>query len=319
MSAARRVLVTGAGGLIGSNALAPLLALGYEVHTIGRHERSGPAGVHWHRLDLLEQDPAGLLRELSPSHLLHLAWYTEHGRFWESPENLAWVGATLRLLRRFAEAGGRRAAIAGTCAEYDWSTPREQLRDRAADGSPGSPERPSTLYGVAKRATRELAEAYADSAGVSVAWGRIFLLYGPGEDERRLLPSVARALLAGAEAPTTDGRQVRDLLHAADAGAAFAALLDSRVEGPVNVASGEGVPLANVIELIAEATGRPDLLRMGALPARAGDPPRLVADVRRLREEVGFTRHKPLAQGVAETVAWWREREREGVPGRAGV
>jgi nucleoside-diphosphate-sugar epimerase len=310
LSAERRVLVTGAGGLIGSGALQPLIDLGYEVHAAGRREGSH-VDVRWHRLDLLDEAaPGALVRELSPSHLLHLAWYTEHGRFWEAPENLAWVGATLRLLRSFADASGRRAVIAGTCAEYDWSEPAKRLRERAGEGLPASPECPGTLYGMAKRATRQLAEAYAERAGVSIAWGRVFLLYGPGEDQRRLLPSVARALLSGREAATTDGSQVRDLLHAADVAGGFVALLDSPVEGPVNVASGEGVPLARVIELIAEAAGRPELLRLGALPPREGDPPRLVADVRRLREEVGFTPRIPLAQGIADTVEQLR---REGV------
>ena len=64
---------------------------------------------------------------MAPTHLLHLAWYAEPGLFWRSPENLRWVEASLRLLRAFAEHGGQRAVMAGSCAEYAWQ-PRDRLR-----------------------------------------------------------------------------------------------------------------------------------------------------------------------------------------------
>ncbi len=153
-----------------------------------------------------------------------------------------------------------------------------------------------------------VASAYAREVGLSLAWGRIFLLYGPGEDERRLVAHVIRALLAGSEAQTSDGTQVRDFLHVADVAGGFAALLDSPVEGAVNIASGDGVAIARVLALIGEEAGRPDLLRVGALPRRAGEPPRLVADTLRLRTEVGFTPALSLQDGIADTVAWWRAR-----------
>src|SRR5205823_13981481 len=59
-------------------------------------------------------------RSVRPSHLLHLAWETEHGHFWTSPENLRWVEAALHLWRRLDEVSGYRAVGAGTCAEYTW-------------------------------------------------------------------------------------------------------------------------------------------------------------------------------------------------------
>jgi nucleoside-diphosphate-sugar epimerase len=162
------------------------------------------------------------------------------------------------------------------------------------------------LYGVAKLATFAVARAYAEEVGLSLAWGRVFFLYGPGEDERRLIPSVARALLAGEPAPTGDGTQVRDFMHVDDVARGFAALLDSAADGAVNIASGEGVTIGQVLDLVGRATGRPDLLRLGAVPARPGDPQRLVADTRRLSTEIGFEPRIGLSDGVADTVAWWR-------------
>jgi nucleoside-diphosphate-sugar epimerase len=303
-----RVLVTGGSGFIGSHTIEPLLAAGYEVHVIGRRPVLRD-DIQWHSIDLFDRPgTASLVREIAPTHLLHLAWYAEHGRFWEAPENLAWVGATLELLRDFLDAGGRRAVLAGTCAEYDWSETDAPVRERIAPGGPGTPELPGTLYGTAKHAAHLVAERYARGEGASFAWGRVFLLYGPGEDERRLMPAVARALLSGQCARTSDGLQVRDLMHVHDVAAAFVALLDSDVQGAVNVASGEAVELRTAIELIAQASGSPELLELGALPRREGEPDRLVADTARLRREVGFEPSISLAAGIAETVSWWAQR-----------
>ena len=288
----KRVLVTGANGFIGCQALGPLRERGFEVHAVGRAQ-----GV-----DLLAPGAAAAAIDAArPTHLLHLAWYAEHGRFWTASENLAWVGASLELLRAFAEAGGERAVIAGTCAEYEWG-----VDGRCTEGR--TPLRPATLYGAAKHGLHEVASAYAAQAGASLAWGRVFFCFGPHEPPGRLVPSVARALLAGREAPVTHGRQLRDFLAVEELGDAFVALLDSAVEGPVNVASGEPIALRDLVELIAQAAGRPELVRFGAVEPRPGEPAELVADVARLADEVGWRPREPLSAGVERAVAWWREQ-----------
>jgi nucleoside-diphosphate-sugar epimerase len=278
-----RVLVTGSGGFIGRRTLEPLRERGFE-------------GVR-NTADLLEPGAAErVIAEVRPTHLLHLAWYAEHGKFWAAPENLAWVSASLALLRAFAEAGGRRAVIAGTCAEYDWTVEAPALREDA-------PQAPATLYGAAKAGLHTVAGAYAAQAGFELAWGRVFFLYGPDEAPGRLVASVARALVAGEPARTSSGEQVRDFLHVDDVGGAFAALVGADgVTGAVNVGSGEPVAVRDVVAEIALAAGRAELLEVGALPQRPGEPPRIVADVRRLREEVGFRPRSGLAEGIASMV-----------------
>jgi nucleoside-diphosphate-sugar epimerase len=293
------VLLTGATGFIGRHALTALSDSGHEVHAVARHRGPERAGVRWHEADLLAG--CAVVAEVEPEILVHLAWYAEHGKFWTSPENLRWVAASLELLRAFADAGGRRVVMAGTCAEYEWS--REVYREDA-------PLRPSTPYGAAKHGLHTVAAAYAEQAGLSLAWGRLFFLYGPDEAPGRFVPSLARALLAGEQAPMTAGTQRRDFLHVADAGAAFAALAGSALVGPVNLASGDGLALRELAGLIAERTGGAELLRVGALPDRDGDPASLVADVGRMREELGFSPQIELADGLDAAVEFWRERSR---------
>lgn len=299
----RRVLVTGGGGFIGRHALPELVAHGWEVHAAGRSSlpADAAAGVVFHPCDLLAEGAAAqLVAAVRPTHLLHLAWNAVPGKFWTAPDNLDWVAASLRLYRAFAACGGTRAVLAGTCAEYDWS--HGELSEAT------TPLAPHSLYGKAKNAFRTLAEDSAGTLGVEVAWGRIFFLYGSHEQPGRLVPDVITSLLAGTPALCSHGRQERDFLHVIDVARAFVALLDSDHTGPVNIASGMALPLSAVIGIIADLVGRPDLVRLGARPAPAGDPPRLAADIGVLRDRIGFRPQFDVASGLAQTVAWWRQR-----------
>src|SRR5581483_9823238 len=190
----KTVLITGAAGFVGRHCLPPLARRDYVVHAAGRRPPAGRAGAHWHAADLLDPGQvADLLAEVRPTHLLHLAWVTTPGAYWASPDNLAWLAASLHLVRQFAACGGRRVVVAGTCAEYDWGY------GYCAEGK--TPLAPATLYGKCKDALRSVLEGFAAAADLSTAWGRLFYLYGPHEHPDRFVASVIRRLLAGEPAP----------------------------------------------------------------------------------------------------------------------
>jgi nucleoside-diphosphate-sugar epimerase len=297
----RRVLVTGASGFIGRGTLAPLLASGAEVHAISSRPRDADglgAGVIWHELDLLGPAAADAVREIGATELLHLAWYAEPGLFWRSERNLDWVAASLSLLKGFVAGGGRRAVLAGSCAEYGWTDETVCVEGVTALA-------PATLYGAAKHGLHTIAAAYAGEAGLSLAWGRIFFVFGPFEDSARLAGSVVSALVAGDPALCSHGEQIRDFIYAPELAEAFVALLGSSVEGAVNMASGRPLRIRELVAALAEAAGRPDLVRLGARPA--GDEPAVLsADVTRLREEVGWKSTLALREATRRTVSWWR-------------
>jgi nucleoside-diphosphate-sugar epimerase len=298
----KRVLVTGATGCVGRHAIDEILARGYDVHAVTSRERSEDTrGVTWHRADLLAPGvPESIVERVRPTHLLHLAWYIAPGRWASAPENFAWVQASLELLRAFAASGGQRVVGAGSCLEYDWAY--------GYCSEERTPLRPHTAYGTCKNALQMLMAALGGASGFSTAWGRIFFLYGPHEHPDRLVAAVARALLSGEPARCSHGRQVRDYLYVQDVADAFVELLDGGAAGPVNIASGEPVELRTIVTRIGELIGRPELVRLGAIPAAATDTPLVVADVTHARDVLAWRPRVGLDEGLSKTIDWWRQR-----------
>lgn len=300
-----KVLVTGGTGVIGRWVVHALASEGDVVHVAGRAARSVtlPAGVVPHDVDLLDERQAReLVAQVQPQAVVHLAWEMAHGRFWNSPENARWEEATVRLVGEARDLGAERVVVAGTCAEYDW-TQLEGSHGRCDERA--TPLRPTTPYGASKLRTLERLSALPD-AGSWLAWGRVFSPYGPGEASGRLVPSLVTALLDGRPALVANPSAVRDYLYAREVGRGFVALLRSDVGGAVNVASGVPVSLGDLARAVADAAGRPDLVQLGSGAMRPDQPARLVADVTRLRDEVGYPPHVDLGEGLRDAVTWWR-------------
>lgn len=299
----KRVLLTGGTGFVGRQTVDAFLVRGFDVHMAVLPGEvatvAAPAGTTIHACDLFDPDGVrSVMRAVCPSHLLHLAWYVVHGKFWTSPENHRWTQASLDLLRAFAKGGGQRAVMAGTCAEYDWS--QGMCREDV------TPLAPRTLYAECKTALHQSVEEFTQIASVSTAWGRIFFLYGPGEAPARMVPSIILPLLKGQRAACRSGSHVRDLLHVSDVAGAFVALLDSDVCGAVNIASGRPTTLGQVAETIARILEKRQMLDVQESQPQPDNPATITADTRRLNEQVGWRPALSLEQGLQQTIDWWK-------------
>jgi nucleoside-diphosphate-sugar epimerase len=294
----KRVLVTGARGFIGRHCLPFLEKRGFEICAVSSKEHPSADSVRWIQFDLLAHSPKELLAQIRPTHLLHLAWNVTPGQFWTSPENFKWVKSSIDLLEAFALQGGKRVVVAGTCAEYDW-----RASEFSEDKTPCIPD---TLYGSCKLSLNLMLGALAKQMGFSQAWGRIFYLYGPHEYPERLIPSVIWKLLHQEPVPCSHGNQIKDFLYVEDVASAFAALLDSEIQGNVNIGSGRGVSVKQVIEKVAEQLQGRERVQFGAIPSLLKEPAELIADTKRLSEELQWNPRYSLEEGLCQTISWWK-------------
>ena len=299
----KKAFLTGASGFIGRHTIPFLIKNDYEVHAVFNNRRPDfikDRNLFWHQCNLLDlKEQKQLLSEIKPNHLLHFAWYAVPGKYWTSLENIKWVQASLELVINFHEFGGKRAVFAGTCAEYDWSY--------GYCSEDTTPLKPSTLYGACKNSLHEIIKHLSKQLGLSYAWGRIFFLYGPYEAKNRLIPSVIISLLQNQPSRCTHGNQIRDFLHVEDVASAFVSLLESNVEGTINIASGQLITLKTIIYNIADLLGKRHSVQLGALPSPEDEPPFLVADVRKLNHQVGWEQRITIESGLKSTVEWWRK------------
>lgn len=270
-----RVLLTGASGFLGRHVLKALQSLGVDTLVVGRKLPLHCQVINFKQVDLLNQAIIDdLLTSQKITHLLHFAWYTEHGDYWKSRLNLAWLQATVRLVDSFCRAGGKKVVIAGTCAEYDWS--------HSYCYEESTPLRPHSLYGAAKDATRRLTETLCEEYQAKLAWGRIFLPYGLGDDPRRLLPSLIAVFRDGQAPFGVNANAYRDFLHVEDVASGFIRLLSPGAVGAFNICSGQPVQIADVVRQVARIYGADPEAVLRLSTTRFGEPECLIGDNHRL-------------------------------------
>jgi nucleoside-diphosphate-sugar epimerase len=297
MPAKRRFLVTGASGFIGKHAVAELLDQGHDVIAISRSGRHADGRVSTLRCDLLaEADFGPVIQAANADTLLHLAWETRHGYYWDAPENLDWLATSVRLIKAFHEAGGRRVVVAGTCAEYQ--APPDGVCDALS-----TPCSPRHLYSASKDGLRRVGEIYARKVGLSFAWVRLFHLTGPGEFESRLVPTAIRAFTEGRMFETKNADKRLDIMDVRDCGRGFAAIGASDVEGPINIGSGVLVPIAEIVRELAVLLGRPDLLALKSAPGRRDELPDCCAELATLHDVLAFRPFYTLREALLAAIA----------------
>lgn len=268
------ILVTGASGFVGQQVVAQLLARGVAVRLVVRQPLSAPwanhAGIESIRTtaDVFAESPHwydDVCRGVSG--VLHLAWYTTHGRYLDSPKNRDCLQGTLALAQGAIRQGVQRFVGVGTCLEYAASNQALGI---------DSPLQPQSAYAAAKVAAFQALANTLPIAGVAFAWCRLFYLYGEGEHPDRLVPLLHRHLQHNRPVALSDGTLVRDYLEVTQAAQYLVDITLSDFEGAANLCSGIGVSIKALALAIAKGYGKKDLLQFGARPNKPGEVPHIV-------------------------------------------
>ncbi|HYC36864.1 MAG TPA: NAD(P)-dependent oxidoreductase [Usitatibacter sp.] len=293
-----KILLTGASGFIGSRVVRQLQARGHEVAALV--EPGDPlrrlAGIEALRRIEGGLESIAVAREailaFAPEGCIHLAWYAEPGKYLHSERNLGCLAGSLQLLALLQEAGCKRIVGAGTCAEYAFGD--ELLREDGAT-------KPETLYAACKLSLGMIGQQLAALGDYAFAWGRVFYLYGPGEDPRRAIPALAGTLLAGRDFDASAGTQVRDYVHVDDVASGFVTLVERATTGVYNISSAQRRTMREIMAKVQEAVGSGGRINFGAMPPRGWEPPFICGDNSRLRS-LGWEPRIPLEQGLGAVV-----------------
>lgn len=293
--AARRALVTGASGFIGGHLVRRLHADGWYVAAVSRSRRQVAHVDTCAVVDLT--DPTAVAEAVgaaNPDVVFHLASAVTGARGIDAvwPTLMGNAVSTVAVLQAAVEAGVPRVVLAGSMEEY------------AAASGPPSP------YAAAKLAAHTYADLFRSSFGIAVVHLRIFMVYGPGQEDRtKLVPAVAAALSRGEVPPLSSGRRRVDWVHVDDVVEALisAAVVEPAPDVPVDVGSGTATSIRDVVELIGRLTGVDPSEGFGRLPDRPRET-EPVADVDTAQRLLRWQPTTPLEAGLAATVASYAQR-----------
>lgn len=291
----KRLLITGAGGFIGTSVLNSLLDKDYEIIAGDCNTYLTPSKYYTRAVwDVLDQGSnIAIIDEYRPTHLIHLAWNVGEN-YLNNPENLTWMNSTITLVNSFFMNGGTRAICAGSCFEYDLTKQTQHFPDEAL--------KPSSLYGVAKAYSYSALAAYLPQ--LNLAWARIFYPYGPLERHSRLIPSIINGLLTKGKAEVRSaGNLVRDFVYVQDVANTLISLLENDCIGPLNIVGDESsrCSIRTVCNTITDILDMDrECVTMGVAPT-VGEPESIIGHGK-------FEWSKTnLVRGLVKTIKWWKE------------
>jgi UDP-glucose-4-epimerase GalE len=319
------ILVVGGAGYIGSHAARALRRAGYEVvlyDNLSTGFRRLAQGF-----ELVEGDIADEAR-LRPvlarvDAVMHFAAHAYVGESVENPRKYFQnnVGGALGLLNAALDAGIRRFVFSSSCAVYGIPE-RIPITEQTA-------REPVNPYGASKVFFENALAAYDRAYGLRSVSLRYFNAAGADESggigelhdpETHLIPLALAASTAdgpelqiyGSDYPTPDGTCVRDYVHVNDLADAHVRALQRLEKGgdslAINLGTGRGYSVLEVIQAAEGATGRPVRRKIG--PRRPGDPPVLVADPVKAQKVLGWTAQRNLADIVSSGWTWMENLER---------
>ncbi|MDE2507261.1 MAG: GDP-mannose 4,6-dehydratase [Planctomycetota bacterium] len=313
----KRVLVTGAGGFIGSHLTEALVRAGHEVRAFVRYNGRDDRG--W--LDRLDRDVRDAVE-------VHRGDLKDHEAVRRAVEGRAWVfhlGALIAIPYSYqnpldvvqtnvvgtahvldacrASTNLERVVLTSTSEVY--GTARYTPIDEAHPLCGQSP------YAATKIASDSLGESYFRAFGLPVTTLRPFNTFGPRQSARAIVPTIISQAVSRSVLKLGSLETRRDLTYVKDTAAGFAAIAecDAAVGRAVNIGRGEDVSIGDLVAVVGRLLGKE--LRVETDPARvrpaASEVGRLLAGTALATELWGWRPSYTLEAALAETIAWIKD------------
>ena len=308
-----RVVVTGGSGFVGASLMRRLLSMGWQVDLLLR-----PGFATWrvpvqqprlstHVVDLTDASSVKmLLHRLRPRYVFHLAahgaysWQTDAARIADT--NLE---ATRTLALASLEADVEAFVHTGSSLEYG--------RKRHAP-SEDEPAEPDGAYAGSKAAATAFCRDLGRRSGIPMPTLRLYSVYGPWEEPRRLVPSLLLHAMVGKWPPLAKPDTARDFVWVEDVIDALVIAAERPPADPgaiFNIGTGRQTTLGEIVDLVREMTGCQAGAHWQSMPDRGWDTDIWYAETRRATMELGWIAQTTLRTGLQQTLQWLREdRER---------
>lgn len=305
----RRVVITGATGVIGMALINKCIEMGDEVLVLARSSSARTANIPKnHRIEVRNcpmdeyksSDADSLKIKGGYDVFYHFAWAATSGAGRDDMTTQEVnIGYTLDAVELAARLGCRTFVGAGSQAEYG---------RYECDLNEELDTHPEIAYGAVKLKASILSRKRCDELRIKHIWARVLSVYGPYDGKNTMVSSIILKLLAGENAPMTAGGQIWDYIYGDDAANAFYLLADKGRDGQIYlIASGKSMKLldyAAVIEKCVPSKGRIDA---GAIPYSDKQVMHLTADISKLKRDTGFECVVTFEEGIKRTAKFLSE------------
>jgi Nucleoside-diphosphate-sugar epimerases len=302
----KKVLITGATGMIGASMIEQMVGDGIYVTAIIRPNSSKRSNLTDHRLvNVLECDIKDLLSlrdkvDRDYDTFYHFAWDGTYGDSRDDAflqeEN---VKNTLQAVELARTAGCQTFVGAGSQAEFGF-----------VEGSLSDdiPKNPVTGYGIAKYTACKLSKIHCERYGIRQSWGRIVSTYGPMDNSYTMIMSSVIGMMEGKRLSFTRGDQIWDYIYSGDCAKAFYMIGKNGKHGRAyTIGSGKTRKLSEFITAMRDVINPSLEIGLGEREYYPNQVMKLCADISELTEDTGFVPEVCFEEGIRRTAEWFQK------------